>query len=215
MGMLGRLPQSMTTQKAPPKLDLVATLDKVTGTGSLAVPRDCLAIIMMWGGGGAGNGGATGGNGGGALFKSTYISRGTIDWSVGVGATSSGTAGTASTVTLPGGRVLTAQGGSQGGVSTRASGIGGDLHRRGGLGSAASGSGSGEAGEFGGAGGANNASGGGGGGGAGFSDKNAMYIGGAGGIYNNGAGSAPGGGGGAVSGNGGDGRIIVILMRAL
>lgn len=126
-------PQNMSGRKrlAGAKTDLLAMYTYTSGSGTITAPRNCWAYILLWGPGGSGStggGGSTGGSGGAVLFKKVRMSGGqALAYALGTPGAgvntidTNGNTGTASTVTLPGGEVLSAGGGSGGG---RADGVG-------------------------------------------------------------------------------------------
>jgi hypothetical protein len=212
---------------------LVAHYDEVTGTNSYTATKACIVIIRAWGAGGSGGTSSTnnaGGGGGAAVgYRVIFLTAGqTISWSIGAGTASNtadpsnGVDGGDTTVTLPGGYVLTAGGGKKG----TAAGVGGtggvpsgpwDIGRNGGDGGGSNTAGGSPTG--GGAGGSASTNRGGGGGGAGFSDLFPNIASGNGSNGNTStAGGAPGGGsggtpgGGLASGVGGNGRVIITVI---
>lgn len=203
-----------------------------SGADSFTADKRCIVLVYAWGGGGGGGGhnsgnGGSGGGGGAALFKAVPLSPGqTISYSVGLngsGATTTGTAGGDTTVTLPSGFELRARGGAPGvegsatgGAGGRASG--GETNRDGGAGGGRP-TLPGFAGQDGGAGGVPVSIEGGGGGGAGGFKSQSTGIKGGDGSSSAVVGATPGGGGsggysGSTSGqNGGTGRVILIPVR--
>lgn len=221
-GMKGLAGQGMSGVRAV-RTGLRGIIDSVGGASSYTAPRSCTAIIVAWSAGGIGTNNSTGpgGGGGAAGYKVVHLGAGqTISWSAGA------TSGADTTVTVPGGRVLSLTGGA-----TPVGGLGGlggvpsagwDLARQGGQGGRG-GAGVNTAGESppgGGSGGALSGDMGGGGGAAGFSDLMAGTSGGNGGQANASTpnNTAPGGGqgGGFASGvsGGAPGRVLLILVEA-
>jgi hypothetical protein len=214
---------------------LVAHYDEVTGANSYTATKACIVIIRAWGAGGSGGtfslANAGGGGGGAVGYRVVSLTAGqTITWSIGAGTASStvdnsnGVDGGDTTVTLPGGYVLTAGGGKKG----TAAGVGGTggipsgpwyIGRNGGDGGDSNTAGSSPTG--GGTGGITSTNRGGGGGAAGFLDLYPNIASGNGSSGNTStAGGAPGGGsggapgGGLASGKGGDGRVIITVIAA-
>jgi hypothetical protein len=198
-----------------PNAKLLSMYKFTTGSGTIQSPPYA-TICEFWaigaGGGAAPTGGpgSFGGDGGGAAYKRFRCGPNLVlTYSIGVGGTT-GADGTATTITMPTGLVVSG-GGGQGFAGSHVGGVGsnGDINRRGGGGS--NGGNSGSPGEFGGAGGVGTPSFSGGGGAAGFSDLGFILGGSGGGSVANG--SAPGGGGGVSAGNGADGQLLVTFTR--
>ncbi len=183
-------------------LPMIAT----SGSGSVTAPRACKALIVAWGPGGSGSAGNTpsGGGGGAAISHVANLARGQpISWTVGVpgaGAAdlTDGFAASDTVVTCPGG-VMRAGGGGGGVLAGQIPGIGGvatgiGTLRPGAAGLAGTGgSSSGQAGSFG--------------------DVDLSLAGGNSGAAP-GAGS-PGATGGPSSLTGGQGRVVVVLVKTI
>lgn len=206
------------------RAELLAITDTTTGSATLSAVKGCVALIYLWGAGGAGDIGGTGGGGGGggASFKIHRLRAGqSITYSVGTGGVIAIANGGDTTLALPNGRTIIAQGGlNASGNSGGLGGLsfGGDRNRNGGNGGNVSQSGAN--GERGASGGASSFSTAGGGGAAGFSDTSYAATGGAGsaggGSGNSVNGGTPGGGSGGAAintGAGGPGRALILLVR--
>ena len=235
-GFVGQGVDGRKRNDRPPRM-VILPVFATSGSGVVFAPTKCVALIAAWGAGGSGAnqvllGTAGGGGGGGFLAKRVRLAKGqSISFSVGlpglgVPTDTDGNNGGATTVTLPSGVVLTAGGGAKG--TSTGGGLGGtsqngDVNRAGGLGGGVGGNQSGETPAFGGLGGTGSSGCGGGGGAAGFVDSDQSFIGGAGtsgassGGFS-GPGSIPGGGSGGstttmfTSGQGGQGRVVIVLI---
>jgi hypothetical protein len=201
-----------------PNSRVPAGFSRGPGSGTITLPSyPCTVEVWLWGGGGGTGGGQGGAGGAAATYKRFRNQPGyAMAYIVGAGGSTSGSDGGDSTITVPGGKILTAGGGKgvpsgdvgfSGGVATN-----GDLNRNGGRGGAMGAAGA--AGDHGGAGGAG-ATGGGGGGAGGFGETPDLFFGGsgAGAAPSAAPGVAPGGGAGATSSAGGDGHLYVICTR--
>ena len=128
---------------------LAAPMSIASGSGNITAARKCTAVIYAWGGGGSGADSvpAGGGGGGGCAYKRVRLVAGqSLVYSVGAGGPATGTAigsdGGDTTVTLPSGQIMKAQGGRAG--TSASGGTGGscenaDLSRVGGTGGSTSG----------------------------------------------------------------------------
>jgi hypothetical protein len=208
------------------KTKLRQVLDTTTpGAGIFTAVASGILTIVAWGPGASGSsavGGATpGGNAGGAVYKRIRLTKGqTISYLVGSAGASvtgaNGNSATDTTIALPNGNQLIAQGGLALGVSTLSTGIGGDLNRKGGKGGNPSPA-PGSPGEDGSPGGAPATNGSGGGGAAGFDSIIAGFAVSPGGNSNNsmalgyGAGSGGNDAGGPTA-SGGPGRVYMMLL---
>ena len=232
-GLVGRIPQSMSARKSGARLQVLSDsgLLAASASGTITATETCQALIYLRGAGGAGVNGAAapGGGGGAALFKRINLRKGDVlAYSIGAGVLSG--SGQDTTVTLPGGRVLTAGGGKIGsGTVGGVGGIatGGDINRNGGAGGDDGVAATGDAlpgqpgqGAGAGAGGAVSTEAGtdvaGGGGAAGITEE-ALFPAAANGANGGNQGAAYGGGGGGrngAGGQGGDGVGRIILVRS-
>lgn len=234
----GLVGQSMSGRKPKAFPALVRQIDESLGASSFTATKAAVALIYAWGAGGSGardgSNVASGGGGGGAGYKRIRITPGqVISWSIGVGGAApgsdltDGSPGTATTVTLPTGVVLTAGGGQGGarGSSPRTGGLGGvvsgpwDIARTGGKGGdgVTGASTAGESPVNGGTGGPASGNYGGGAGAAGFTDVG-LYAGN--GATGNAAvdqSTAPGGGSQGLSNitayAGKAGRLVILLLN--
>lgn len=229
-GLRGFVGQGMDARKTAGRPTLLAIKDTTSSTDSYTATTGCIALIYAWGAGGSGSldgSQASGGGGGAAGYKRLRMTAGQVlSWSVGAGAaapTTVGIDGGDTTVTLPGGLVLTAGGGKGGADGAVAGGAGGvasgswDVARNGGAGGPGGGSATaGGSPTGGGTGGAASGNYGGGGGSAGFTDKVSGLPTGNGGAGNAGSdeATAPGGasGGGSVGQPGKNGRVLVYIL---
>lgn len=238
-GLVRRVGSGLSAKRPPVAgaLDLLKLIDVTSGSGNFTAARSCVALIYAFGPGGSGASsyasGMGGGGGGAAAFKCLKLNPGqSLAYVLGVpgGAvlpgSGDGKPGTATTVRFPNGVVMTAAGGSGGTLSGGGAGgiaTGGDLNRTGGAGGFPTSPGG--SGQMGGTGGLGSYSAGGGGGGAGFLDQPALFSGGAGSAGKSDGSAAtvggfPGGGSGAESSGeggtlaGGNGRVLILILRA-
>jgi len=209
----GLVGQSMSGQKK--RIDVPA-YSYPPGTYTFTAPASGWWRVVAWGAGG--KGGGTGGGGGGAFIQADRVLRAgqTVSITVGPG----GFASANTTVTLPGGEVLTAGCGASnavsaaGGVATTSSPD--DIKLSGGAAGAVDGNGSAGQGTNPGGGGTGVGGGGAGGGGAAGQGN---YRGGNGsgpfGAGTAGSANSPGGGAGGGAGScvGGDGQVIIHRIR--
>lgn len=129
-------PQSMSGRKSVLRAQsqMIAQYTATSGSATITATRNCWAFIILFGPGGSGStggGGSCGGAGGAALYRRVRLIAGQrLTYALGTpgagvgSADTVGVTGTASTVTLPNGNVLSA-GGGQGGPASAGTAAGG------------------------------------------------------------------------------------------